>query len=63
MKDQFDVVFHTDDGHVRCGPLFSYARAQEFIMSVDPAAFDYSTVEIVKHGQEVTTLLTFRPAG
>lgn len=62
MKEKCDVVFHTDDGHVRCGPLPSYARAQEFIMGVDPAAFNYETVEIVKHGEPVGALLSFRPA-
>lgn len=62
MKDKFDVVFHTANGHVRCGPLPGYARAQEFIMSVDPAAFDYDTVEIVKHGVEVPDLLLLKRA-
>lgn len=61
MKEQYDVVFHTDEGHVRCGPLLNYARAQEFIMSLDPDAFNYETVEIVKHGEPVGALLSFRP--
>lgn len=62
MNEQYDVVFHTQDGNVRCGPLSSYARAQEFIMGMDPAAFDYETVEIVKHGATVQDVLLFRPA-
>jgi len=62
MNEQYDVVFHTQDGNVRCGPLSSYARAQEFIMGMDPAAFDYETVEIVKHGVEVPDLLLLKRA-
>lgn len=62
MKETFDVVFHTDDGHVRCGPFPSYERAQEFTMGMDPSAFNYEAVEIVKHGEPVVALLAFRPA-
>lgn len=58
----YDVVFHTPDGHVRCGPLVNYARAQEFIMGMDTDAFSYDTVEIVPHKAEVHDLLLFKRA-
>lgn len=62
MPQRYDVVFHTDDGHVRSGPFPSMEQAQYFIMSVDPVAWQYNVVEVIKHGQPVSDLLVFRSA-
>lgn len=61
MPQRYDVVFHTDDGHVRAGPFPSMAQAQNFIMGLDPAVWSYHVSEVVEHGQPVTDLLVMRP--
>lgn len=63
MSKPYDVVFHTHEGHVRCGPFLSLDLAQDFIMSVDSDAFSYNVTEIVHHGDPVKKFdVTFRPA-